>query len=251
MAEGTNIREWARSKGMDLNDRGPIPKDVREAYQARENDEAATAFPADDREPGPDTPPSEGVVKERAPKVERSDLGSRARAVVKGARTRKASSGAKSKRATGPRASVEAILTGVYGAFAGGVGRINPAVGYIMGVQAPVAGMLLEDSVKGTAVDRLLQPFAKNADRVKVGRALFGPPVLVAFMQANPDKAAFVMPLLRKMLADYIDLAGPKIVEIQQREAVFEEKYGAEIDKILETLVMVINAQNAATATEE
>jgi hypothetical protein len=249
----TDIREWLRSKGRDVSDRGPIPKADREAYQARENDEAATAFPADDREPGPDTPSSTEGVTERAPKVvpTKTDLGSRAKAVVKGARSRKGSSGARTKRATGPRASVEAILTGIYGAFAGGVGRVNPAVGYIMGVQAPVAGMLLEDTVKGTMVDRALQPFAKNADRVRVGRALLGPPVLVAFMQQNPDKAAFAMPMLRKMLADYIDLAGPKIVEIKKREEAFEEKYGAEVDKILMDLVGIINMQNQATQQEE
>jgi len=241
---------------MDVGDKGPVPKVIQEAYQARENDEAATAFPADDREPAPDTPSDEGVAVEQAPKVRSSggDLGSRAREVLKGARTRKGSSGAKGTRATrttrGPRASVEAILTGIYGAFAGGVGRVNPAVGYIMSVQAPVAGMLLEDTVKGTAVDKLLQPFAKNADRVRVGRALIGPPVLVAFMQQNPGKAAFAMPMLRRMLADYIDLAGPKIVEIQKREAAFEEKYGEEINKILETLVMVINSQNDASQGE-
>lgn len=249
MAEGSNIREWARNKGMDLSDRGPIPKEIREAYQARGNDEAATAFPASDQDPEPGTP-IEGEVVEQAPKIAptKGDLGSRVKQGLKGARGRGSRSGAQKKPASrsGPRASVEAILTGVYGAFAGGVGRVNPAVGYIMGVQAPVAGLLLEDTVKGTAVDRLLQPFAKNADRVRVGRALLGPPVLVAFMQQNPDKAMFVMPMLRKMLADYIDLAGPKIVEIQKREAAFEEKYGAEVDGMLAGLVEIINAQNAA-----
>lgn len=253
MADTSNIREWARVNNIDLNDRGPIPKDVKEAYQAREL--GGDAFPAE--ESAPDTPFSaDGIVVEgvtdRPPKVQKSDIGSRAREALKGARSRKASSGVKKRAATrGPRASVEAILTGIYGAFAGGAAKFNPAVGYIMSVQAPVAGMLLEDNVKGTAVDRLLQPFAKNADRVRVGRALFLPPALVLFMQKNPEKAAFVMPLLRKSLADYIDLAGPKIVEIQKRERDFEDKYGKEVDEILSTLVTVINAQNEATATEE
>lgn len=258
MAESnTNIREWARARGHDLGDRGPIPKEVREAYRARGDEEVATAFPTDDQTPASDTPsePVEGEVVERAPKVSasKSDLGSRVREGLKGARSRGSRSGARKTGATrsGPRQSVEAILTGIYGAFAGGVGKVNPAVGYIMGVQAPVAGMLLEDTVKGTAVDRLLQPFAKNADRVKVGRALLGPPLLVAFMQQNPDKAAFVMPMLRRMLADYLDVAGPKIAEIQKREQAFEEKYGEDIDNILNTLVLVINQQNAATAPTE
>jgi hypothetical protein len=33
-AEGGSVREWARSQGYEISDRGPIPAAVRTAYQA-------------------------------------------------------------------------------------------------------------------------------------------------------------------------------------------------------------------------
>lgn len=242
-----DIREWAKTQGYDVGERGAIAADIRKAYQARE--EKADAFPAEDS-PGPDTPPVEGTVTEVAPKQPTfaDRVSDKISTAKKRTRTIKSKPPAKAK---GPRVSIEGILTGAYGAGAAIVGKVNPAVGFIMGVQAPVAGMLMEDSVKGTAVDKLLQPLAKNADRARVGRALLGPPVLVAAIQAQPDKAPFLIPILRKMLADYIDLAGPKIVEIQKREAQFEEKYGSEVDEILNRLVGIINAQNGQQTNPE
>lgn len=242
-----NIREWARDQGHDIGDKGPISRTVREAFQARDTE--GGRLPSDD-EPSPETEAVASTTPEATPK--QPTVAARAKDTIAKSRTRRGTRGGAAKpkttKASGPRASVEAILTGLYGAFAGGVGRVNPAVGMIMGVQAPVAGMLLEDSVKGTAVDRLLQPFAKNADRARVGKALFGPPMLVAAISAKPELAPVLLPQLRRMLADYIDLAGPKIVEIQKREAEFEAKYGADVDEIIGRLIETINMANAAKA---
>jgi Lsr2 len=237
-----DIREWAASQGMDISATGRIPADVRKAYQARETE--AEAFPADEPSaPGTDIPFSSA--EESAPKQPK--LADRAKQSLDTAktRTRRARKATVTKKA-GPRASIESILAGAWGVFATGVGKVNPAVGFIMVQQAPVAGMLMEDSVKGTVVDKVLQPFAQNAERARVVRALLGPPLLVAFIQSQPDKAPLVIPQLRKMLADYIDIAGPKMAVIMEREAEFEDKYGKQVDDIIEKLVEIINVQNAA-----
>lgn len=245
-----NIREWAAANGIKIGASGPIPKSVREAYQARETVEAE-AFPADVQSPGPDTPDVEEVeevkpkrAREVAPK--QPSLSDRVKESLDSGRGRakRAAKSPRVKKPSGPRVSIDAILTGIYGGAAMVVGKVNPPVGYIMGIQSPVAGMLMEDSVKGTVVDHLLQPFAKNADRARTAKALIGPPIIVAMLQAAPDKAPILIPILRKMLADYIDLAGPKIVEIAQKEAEFESKYGNDLDEIINGLVQVITVTN-------
>lgn len=244
-----NIREWARDQGHDIGDKGPISRTVREAFQARDTE--GGRLPSDD-EPSPGTSDVAPPTPEAPPK--QPTVADRAKDTIAKGRTRRGARGTakpKVRKAAGPRASVESILTGIYGAFAAGIGKINPPVGMIMGVQAPVAGMLLEDSVKGTAIDRLLQPFAKNADRARVGKALFGPVIVVGALSARPELAPILVPQLRKMLADYIDLAGPKIIEIQKREADFEEKYGKDVDEIISALIETINLTNAAKAANQ
>lgn len=245
-----DIREWARNQGMDVGASGPIPKRVKEAYQGRGETAEPEAFPGDvQSDPDPDT----DIVEEEKPKRTREvapkqpSLGDRVKESLDAGRGRaKRARAAKAKvtKPKGPRVAIDTLLTGIYTGAAGIVGKVNPPVGYIMGIQSPVAGMLLEDSVKGTIVDHLLQPIAKNADRARTARALIGPPIIVALIQAQPDKAPLLIPMLRKMLADYIDLAGPKVVEIAKREAEFEDKYGKDLDEIINGLVNVINITN-------
>jgi hypothetical protein len=94
-------------------------------------------------------------------------------------------------------------------------------------MQSPVAGLVLEDVVAGTMVDRMLQPVARAEQRGEKVLALVGPPVIVAALEASqglPEqqramRQAFLIPLLRESMALWVDVAGDKIKVKAERDA--------------------------------
>jgi len=110
---------------------------------------------------------------------------------------------------------------------------INLPVARVLDVQAPIAGLLLEDMVKNTIVDRFLQPLARIESGGEVAFALMGPPLLVAAIQAKPEMQMILVPLLKESLRTWIDVAGPKLEEVAKRDQAFQEKYGQRIDDMI------------------
>jgi hypothetical protein len=114
-------------------------------------------------------------------------------------------------------------------------------------MQAPVAGDILDDVIKGTIVDPLLQPLARLVDQGKAVQALAGPPVFVSAIMAhqmqcaqadpprepNPLFMAVAVEGLRSSLMAWMDVAGPKFDAAMEREREFEEKYGARVDDMI------------------
>jgi hypothetical protein len=60
---------------------------------------------------------------------------------------------------------------------------VNLPVARCLDWQAPTAGALLEEAVRDTVVDRLLQPVARIEDKLEIAGALIGPPVLIFALQ--------------------------------------------------------------------
>jgi len=127
-------------------------------------------------------------------------------------------------------------------------------------MQAPVAGDLLDDVIKGTIVDPLLQPLARLADQGKTVQALAGPPLFVSAIMAhqmrcaqadppqelNPLFMAVATEGLRSSLMAWMDVAGPKFDAAMEREALFEAKYGQRVDD----MIALIFAAPAGSAEE-
>jgi hypothetical protein len=119
-------------------------------------------------------------------------------------------------------------------------------------MQAPVAGDLLDDVIKGTIVDPLLQPLARLADQGKTVQALVGPPFFVtaimlhqqqrASMDPPQEPSPLVMAVavegLRSSLMAWMDVAGPKFDAAMEREALFEAKYGQRVDDMIALIFM-------------
>jgi hypothetical protein len=178
-------------------------------------------------------------IVEVPPRVGAPKLSEKARAMVERARkatpaksvsARPIVSRAKTTRA---RVSVEKLIGGAWRMLAQAIQPINLPVARVLDVQAPVAGMVLEDIVKNTVVDRVLQPLARVGEGGEVAFALMGPPVLVGLLTAKPDMAPVLVPMLRAALRTWIDVAGPKLEEIQKKDDEFESKYGARIDDMI------------------
>jgi hypothetical protein len=126
------------------------------------------------------------------------------------------------------------LIGAVWGFAAQVLQPINMPVAKVLAVQAPVAGMVLEDALKNTVVDRLLQPLAGVQIGGEIALALIGPPLLVGALTAKPEMAPVLVPLLRRALRSWIDVAGPKLEEVAKTEQKFEEQYGSRIDDMIE-----------------
>ena len=163
-----------------------------------------------------------------------------------------------------PRVSTEELLGGLWRAGAKLAAPLPP-LQRTLRVQAPVAGILLEDAVKDTVIDPLLQPLARVAHAGKTINALAGPPVWVTAVSLHvaqrgaqnlaphPVFMAVAEEGLRSSLMAWMDVAGPKFAEAVKREQEFEEKYGRDVDDFMTWIFSPpVNPQDeAAMAAEE
>jgi hypothetical protein len=132
-----------------------------------------------------------------------------------------------------PRVPVDKLISTAWQMVAQVAQPINMPVARVLDMQAPVAGMILEDSVKGTVIDRVLQPLARVEAGGEVAFALMGPPLLVGALTTRPQLAPVLVPLLRRSLRTWIDIAGDKLERVEKEEKKFEEQYGRRIDEMI------------------
>jgi hypothetical protein len=97
-------------------------------------------------------------------------------------------------------------------------------LGRLMQWQAPVAGEMLDEAVKGTIVDRMvLQPVAKGRGRFDALGAVFGPPLIVMAIERNPQNAEMLIPMLKASIRSSLPLMVPAIKKVAAREAAAAE----------------------------
>ena len=229
MASDAEIRAWAREQDLEsVPARGSLPGWVRDAFEAyhqvnggRPADGAGDSFDA----------PLPGEVRPESVRPGRARWPSWSKPAAK-----KKPRGKKKH----PRVSVEDLIAGVWGALAGAGSALMPATSKMMKFQAPVAGAVLEGVIEGTIVDRALQPIARSAAAGEAMAALALPPVLIAAIETNPARAPFLIPILRPVLLRWHKIAGPKLAELEEREAAFEEEFGQDVDDLIAEILGMI-----------
>ena len=259
MATTAEKRAWLRANGHNPNVKGALSSEQEAAYDAAhpapngdeppgdewfpdEPLEGAAGPPPDDRETPPKRPP-------RAP-AKRSWPWDR-----KGRKT-----GPRRKHA---RVPVDEVISGGWRLMAR-LARPVPPLERTLKVQSPVAGLLLEDVVKGTVVDTVLQPVARMQRQGKTVAALAGPPLLVtagtlhmqrqaaAGQEPSPVFMGIVTEALRESLMLWMDVAGPKFEEALKREREFEEHYGHDVDEFIGWLFSPpVNPEDASSVRAE
>ena len=136
------------------------------------------------------------------------------------------------------RVSTAKIISGVWG----GMGALlrNPQLAPVartLQVQAPVAGEIADDMIKGTPVDKLLQPLARVGEKGEEVFALVGPPAIAMAICAQPDLYPMLEPVMVEALKSWVVIAGPRIKKAQQKEAKLiaelGEDYGESIREML------------------
>lgn len=202
----TDVREWLREQGEDVRGRGKIPDDLQAKYDAAhppappraeilesdypDLDAGVTEadFPPDDDPPpaAPAPPRTGGQRRERAPRTVRPAKPKRFTERIFGSRDRK------------PRARQARVPLGDFAEETwedlAMIAQPVPPLARMLGIQAPYAGVVFDRQVKGTFVDTLLQPVARNAGIVRGLTGLAGPPVYVGLICATGQRVQLADP---------------------------------------------------------
>ena len=250
MATAAEMRAWLRDNGYAPGAKGALAPALVEAYESAHGGGGAD-YPDPDFESAfavaspPDEPVDLAVpeeVRPRRPKRPRPGV-SFPNPFGKSGVKRASGGTRKPKRA---RVGLEDLISGVWGIASRFTRPVAP-MSRILAIQAPVAGVLLEPAVKGTVVDRLLQPLARAEQQGKVWAGLAGPPVLVGMISWHLQQCAMATPpadpnpvfmaaateMLRESLLIYADVAGPKFAEAAERVKRRETQLGGPVDELM------------------
>lgn len=216
MATDQEIRAWAKESGIEVPQRGRIQEETRAAY--------ADAH----RQIIPDDLP-EGAVPETRPKVEAvrpTPTGPveklKARLVPRG-------EDAKLTPRSSKRVPLDGIGTALWGLLARACGPANmPATGNMLRFQAPFAGVLVEKSIQGTIVDRIVQPVARIHEALAPIGALLAAPALVATIERNPALLPTLAPMLEDAVVSMYAVAGPELKKAAARREQVRKELGVE-----------------------
>jgi hypothetical protein len=253
MATATEVRAWAVPEGIATS-RGKLraeviaqwdrdhPDDLYEANPPRDGFTGnAPDYPADDFDAMfPDVGEGDGLgdTGETPPKRPRST-----KPAAKGFRNPFAKKAAAKGKKSPPRVSTADLVGAVWRGAAKMVPL--PPLSRTLRMQSRVAGPIMDDVIRGTIVDPLLQPLARLAGQGKAVQALVGPPAFVTAIMVHTGQAAangqepnpFIMAMamegLRSSLMAWMEISGPKFAEVAAEEAEMEAKHGMNVDAMI------------------
>lgn len=199
-ASPTDVREWARKRGIDIKGRGRIPDEVQAQYDAAA-DAGELGGQADELElepddvvgggplPPPPPPPPAGETRPRRPRGTAGGRGPFAGLFNRGgrrqARPRRQTAARGRGRGSGlPRVSLAGLIEDGWSDMAWASGTIAP-LQRLLYAQAPFAGIGLEGALAGTFIDRALQPVARAQAKAEVVGGLLMPPAALMLVLAT------------------------------------------------------------------
>lgn len=202
-ATTTDVREWAKAKGIDIGGHGRIPAAVRDQYDAEHaiSDDPGSGQPDNSYpEPGPDydggitvadfpAEPETGIEVGHPAEVKPRRIRA-AKPAAAGilARFRKPKAGKPARPARKlPRVSIAGLIEDAWSQMAWAAAPLPP-MQRLLYAQAPFAGVALEEALAGTVVDKALQPVARAEQKAKAVGGLVMPPVaLLAVLATAPE----------------------------------------------------------------
>jgi len=208
-AATTDVRAWLREQGHDVKERGAIPADLHALYDDAHqrpavipgavltDDEYAMGvteadFPPDDGGGPGDNSGNAGPAGGRSSSRERKPRTVKP-AAPKGLRERVFGGRAKPKHARGPRVSLSDFAEETWSDLAWLAAPVPP-LAKILTIQAPYAGAVFDEQVKGTPLDGILQPVASYSGKWRALNGLAGPPVYVGLICATGARVQPVDP---------------------------------------------------------
>ena len=213
------IRDWARSTGRKVGERGRVSPSLRDEYEqlragmhAGPTDGALAGAPPEGAEKPPERPrPAAPETRPgRVPKGRKSGLG-RLREWFNGASTDAKGKTTPKAKPDRPRTSLSRFLGNRWDDLADFAEHVNVPVARTMSWQAPYVGIVADDVIEGTPVDKLLQPIARAERKVTGAGAMIATPIIVGLIssdQYDPGihgaRAAAAQQVLHKALAKCI-----------------------------------------------
>jgi len=262
MATVAEKRAWLIDNGYDVPERGKLRPDLEDAWTAGHGDE----WPSDEDldqvlagEPEPVVRPEVAPSRKRTRRTTSERRDSLVSRLVFGeGRKKQAPTRSRTRKVVHERVSLEKFTGRMYG-LAGKIFQpISPAAARCIDMQGPMAGVLLEDTLKNTMADRILQPLARAEDKLDVAFALMAPPVACAgieiidaqLAQGVPEahlpgllfRRGVTMQILREGLRTGLEITekfADEIAARAQRRAESEEK----VDELIALIFPPVQAQ--------
>lgn len=229
MAEATDIRQWARDKGHDIGDRGRVPKHLQDEYEAEINARASingdvpVSLP-DDLDTG-ETRPFAPPPSQDGPTARTTTPSSGADETRPSAKKRRMpwqpkEPGSQPKpKPQHKRVPLETWAARGWRVAGKLLGDGRTPSSRCLYMQAPVAGVIVDDLIKGSKVDKMLQPIARFGEGSKNAGALVGLPLLVAVTERQPQLYEYTRPLMVAAAEEWVLIAGPAMRKAKQRAA--------------------------------
>lgn len=82
----------------------------------------------------------------------------------------------------------------------------------------PVAGEIIEDATRGTIVDKIIQPIARNGEKWQDLFDLVGLWAAIGVAQAQPEKAPLALDFARKRLTNLLPKVAANVVKQRKKE---------------------------------
>lgn len=239
MANSRQIRAWARDNDYEVSDAGPIGTHIRRAYYDAHADPVVPEVSITDNAPE--------VVEEVAPKVADAEpvLGRVLNRAKKATRT----TSGRGKKVV--RKSLSSVISMGYEWLAVPAASVSKPVSFMMAIQAPVVGDILDGPIAGTFVDKLLQPIAAMNEAMEPVNAVITPLVGAFLLDKFPQHADKIIPKLRTGLYSWAKLATPHYARIEEENEAFEKAHGESIDKVLEQLLAVVRLSHEQKNSQE
>jgi hypothetical protein len=183
-ASATDVRRWAQEEGYEVQSVGRLPTEITDAYE-RAHGAAAGVTEADFPPAPPGGDDDDGAAAPRGGAGGRRGRERRGRPRRGGARARGMSwrqafkSFGSGGGRRGARSSLADWAEETWTDLAW-LAQPLPPLSRVLQVQAPYAGVVFDDAVRGTPVDALLQPLARYSGSLRALNGLIGPPVMVA-----------------------------------------------------------------------
>lgn len=237
--DDAEVRAVLREHGVDVPNRGRISASNMAKYDAIRSGNLGALDsgsgdgggqpPDPDYDAGvteadfPDEPGEAAAVEpERKPRRVRS---SKPAGGLSLGRLRGAKAGTRARKPKHPRVKVDRLIEHFWALAARIAEPIAPATSRCLQMEADVAGVIMEDVVRGTVVDKVLQPVARAEEKGKKAAALAGPPLIVLGLEMAqglpPEQRAarqmILLPMLREALALQVEIVGERAAEIEAR----------------------------------
>ena len=247
MADAATIRRVLGENGIDVPERGNLSAKHRAEYDRLIGGDAGDSAgepldqaDTDDVTAVDDLPePAAAEVVPRRPTRQRAK-GKPFMDRLRGPQTKPGTGKGKATRAVKKRIRVDRLASRFWEVGGRIVSQVDVPLGRVLVWQSDSAGLMVEQMVAGTFVDKMLQPLARAEERAETGFALLAPGACVAALrmaEGLPDeqkaiRQAIILPILREALAINIQISGTLAEERIQRGIDLAPLY-AQADQVL------------------